>query len=94
MEDVRAGVEALEGSISSRARKAGERAATTVAIDEAIERSVNTVREPHGTHATPLGRRHTHAAAHAGAYAGQHLKNRGIEKHRGLTAGLPSTLLL
>lgn len=45
LEDLAAGIKALEDAIDSRAQNAGARVAATVAIDEAIERGLNAVRE-------------------------------------------------
>lgn len=45
LEDLDADIEAFEQSIDSRAQKTGTRVAATVAIDEAIERGMNAVRE-------------------------------------------------
>lgn len=45
LEDLHADTEALERSIQTRAQKSGERVAATAAVDAAIERGMNAVRE-------------------------------------------------
>lgn len=45
IEDLRADIDALEDAIIHSARKSGSRVAATVAIDDAIERGTNAVRE-------------------------------------------------
>lgn len=45
VEDLNADVEAFAASIDGKAQKAGERVAATAAIDSAVERGVNAVRE-------------------------------------------------